>query len=200
MPTTAAVNPNPALVRRPKTVRTTPRVATSAATSAPARAVAVAMADGAERDILVERLRGLGWTVWVATDGPGALHLLETRQPALILLDLWLPQINGLDVLRQAGRYVPAVLISDFASPEVRIGAAAVGALGFLLQPVDVDALIAQAQHILTLPLAGQRVAEERYDGSSDGNEVEHDPGHARVGWADRAGELRGPARLGAHA
>lgn len=198
MPSTAAVTAATVVARRPRTAPTPPPAA--AVRTQPSQPIGVAMAEGPERDAIVERLQALGWPVVVASDGPGALHLLDRRQPALILLDLWLPQINGLDVLRQAGRYVPAILISDFASPTVRAGAAAVGALGFLLQPVNVDALIAQAQHILTLPQVGLRQSEETHDCSRDGHDVELDPGNARVGWSDRAGELRGATRLGAHA
>lgn len=198
MASTAAVTPASPVVRRPRAA--SPSTVVVARRAEPARPIAVAMAEGTDRDAIVDRIRALGWPVVVATDGPGALHLLDMRQPALILLDLWLPQINGLDVLRQAGRYVPAILISDFASPEVRAGAASVGALGFLLQPVNVDALIAQAQHILTLPLVSQQATEETHDCSRAEHDLELDPGDARVGWADRASELRGVTRLGAHA
>ncbi len=200
MPSTAAAIILPPVARRPRPALTALSASPTVHRHAPSRPIAVAMAESPERDTLIERLQTLGWPVVVADDGPGALHLLEMRQPALILLDLWLPQINGLDVLRQAGRFVPAILISDFASPAVRAGAAAVGAVGFLLQPVNVDALVSQAQQILTRLPGSAAGTEETHDCSRDGLNLELDPGDARVGWTDRAGELGSVARFGAHA
>ena len=126
MPSTAAVTAATVVARRPRTAPTPPPAA--AVRTQPSQPIGVAMAEGPERDAIVERLQALGWPVVVASDGPGALHLLDRRQPALILLDLWLPQINGLDVLRQAHHPAPAIILSDVASPELVLGAAAAGA------------------------------------------------------------------------
>ncbi len=197
MPSSAAAKTSSSFARRSALARLRP---TTVPRPQSPRLVAVAMADGPERDGIVARLRELGWSVLTASDGSGALHLLNQRQPALILLDLWLPQINGLDVLRQAERPTPAILISEFCSPAVRFSAAAAGALSFWLQSINLEALIAQAHYILTQPLADQRIAEETHDSSRIGHQVEPDPGDARVGWADRASQLRGIARYGAHA
>ena len=75
---------------------------TANAEQAPKAPVALALADGLTRDLIRLRFECLGWQVLTVDDGRNALHLLQTRSLALILLDLWLPQINGLDVLRQA--------------------------------------------------------------------------------------------------
>lgn len=112
--------------------------------------IGLALADGLTRDLIRLRFERLGWQVVPADNGRSALHLLQTRSLALILLDLWLPQINGLDVLRQARKSTPAIILSDVASPELVLGAAAVGALGFVLKPVDLDALVARARQAMT--------------------------------------------------
>ena len=111
--------------------------------------IALALADGLTRDLIRLRFERLGWQVLTVNDGRNALHLLQTRSLALILLDLWLPQVNGLDVLRQARRSTPAISLSDVASPELVLGAAAVGALGFVLKPIDLDALVARARQAM---------------------------------------------------
>lgn len=122
--------------------------------------IGLALADGLTRDLIRLRFERLGWQVVTAGSGPDALHLLETRTLALILLDLWLPQINGLDVLRQARRSTPAIILSDVASPELVLGAAAVGALGFVLKPIDLDALVARARQAMASMLEGELLDE----------------------------------------
>ncbi len=137
--------PEPALQRSP----------TEPAVNGP---IALALADGLTRDLIRLRFERLGWQVLTVNDGRNALHLLQTRSLALILLDLWLPQINGLDVLRQARRSTPAIILSDVASPELVLGAAAVGALGFVLKPIDLDALVARAKQAMASMLEGDLV------------------------------------------
>jgi len=112
--------------------------------------VGLALADGLTRDLVRLRFERLGWKVLTASDGQRALHMLQTQSLALILLDLWLPQINGLDVLRQARIVAPAIILSDVASPELVLGAVAAGAQGFVLKPVDLDALVARARQAMT--------------------------------------------------
>ncbi len=124
--------------------------------------VGLALADGLTRDLIRLRFERLGWQVATVSDGPRALHLLQTRSLALILLDLWLPQINGLDVLRQARNPAPAIILSDVASPELVLGAAAVGALGFVLKPIDLDALVLRARQAMTGSPAGPFVDKPR--------------------------------------
>lgn len=200
MPSTVAAHVPTLVKRRPNAVPAASTAVDVVRRHAPDRSIAIAMAECPERDALIERLQPLGWHMIVAEDGPGAIHLIDMRQPALILLDLCLPLINGLDVLRQAEKRVPAILISDFVSPGVRAGAAAVGALSFLLQPVTVDALVDQVQQILSRLPGNPPGTEEIHDCSRDGLNVETDPGDARLGRADRAGEFGSLARLGAHA
>ena len=52
------------------------------------------------RDMLARRLARRGYTVAVAADGQQALQMLEARQFDLILLDIMMPGISGLDVLK----------------------------------------------------------------------------------------------------
>ncbi len=131
--------------------------------------VGLALADGLTRDLIRLRFERLGWSVVTAADGPRALHLLQTRTLALILLDLWLPQINGLDVLRQARNPAPAIILSDVASPELVLGAAAAGALGFVLKPIDLDALVLRARHAMTGSPVGPFVDKPRLAAQASG-------------------------------
>ncbi|HRF47121.1 MAG TPA: response regulator [Anaerolineales bacterium] len=124
--------------------------------------IGLALADGLTRDLIRLRFERLGWKVLTASDGRRALHMLQTQTLALILLDLWLPQINGLDVLRQARNPAPAIILSDVASPELVLGAAAAGAHGFVLKPIDLDALVSRARQAMTGSPAGAFVDKPR--------------------------------------
>ncbi len=63
-------------------------------------------------------LRQLGFTVLVAVDGEEALRLIRAEQPDLILLDLLMPKIHGLEVLRtlksdDATRAIPVLVLTN---------------------------------------------------------------------------------------
>ena len=66
-------------------------------------------------DILKEELGDKGYVVETASDGSNALKKVEASQPDLILLDYMMPDLNGLEVLkelRKRGNDVPVVMIT----------------------------------------------------------------------------------------
>src|SRR4051794_16315547 len=56
------------------------------------------------RALLAECLRRDGHIVWEACDGGEAVSLVRAHAPALLLLDIWMPVLNGLEVLEHLGR------------------------------------------------------------------------------------------------
>jgi DNA-binding response OmpR family regulator len=61
-----------------------------------------------------------GFTVVTAADGPGALDAIETHQPALVVLDLMLPELDGRAVIRAAPRReVDGPTLSARAPPSI---------------------------------------------------------------------------------
>jgi CheY-like chemotaxis protein len=97
------------------------------------------------REALVGILRDEGFTVVEAAHGEEGLAQLRAHGPALILLDLMMPIMNGWQ-FRQAQLAdpaiagVPVVVISADAS--VRDKAASLGATAFLRKPIDLDKLL----------------------------------------------------------
>lgn len=90
---------------------------------------------------LEEALAPAGHRIFSVADGETALTTVETRRPALMLLDLQLPGIDGMEVLRQAARIHPEVrviIITGHGSIDNAIEAMKLGAIDFLQKPFTV--------------------------------------------------------------
>src|SRR5215207_4566307 len=96
------------------------------------------------RDVLTALLEDEGYLVRTAGNGREALATLRTWQPALILLDLMMPGMDGL-AFRAAQRVeglrleVPTVVLS--AARDATTQAAQIGAVAVIPKPFDVEAL-----------------------------------------------------------
>lgn len=100
------------------------------------------------RSVTVRLLQRLGFTVYMAADGPAGLELLQVGIPDLvgILIDLTMPLMRGDQVvrtLRERGITAPVVLMSGFSSVEVAHDYASLELAGFLQKPFTLDALCA---------------------------------------------------------
>ncbi len=115
-----------------------------AASELRATAVILVVDDDPEiRDVVRWLLEDEGWTVETASDGRDALERATRERPALIVLDMGLPIINGEEVarrLRQVYASPPPIVV---VSADGRAGekAARIGAASYLHKPFDVDAL-----------------------------------------------------------
>jgi CheY-like chemotaxis protein len=88
-----------------------------------------------------------GYTVAAAPTGADAVRLAGERTPDLVLLDLGLPDISGIDVARlikadPATRNIPVVALTGRDDDGSREALLAAGCSAFLLKPVDTQALI----------------------------------------------------------
>ena len=87
-----------------------------------------------------------GYRVLEATDGEEAVKLAVQKKPALILMDLSLPRMDGLSATRRIRRRkrfakLPIVAVSAYDSPESRKEALAAGCDEYLAKPIDFDQL-----------------------------------------------------------
>ena len=91
--------------------------------------------------LIVRLLQDAGFTARHAPDGPAALDLVRAAPPAMVLLDLLMPEVTGLDVLRAMrldprGRGIPVIVYSGSGDPAHRQAALAMGANDYLVKSV----------------------------------------------------------------
>lgn len=87
---------------------------------------------------LEDRLVSLGYGVLVSADGVQALDLFERHSPQLVLLDIELPGMKGLDVLKEIHRKdtdVPVIMITAYGSIDLAVQAMKDGAYDFIPKP-----------------------------------------------------------------
>ena len=94
-------------------------------------------------------LRAAGYRVLTAMDGEQALELVQSEKPDMMLLDIFLPGMNGLDALRKLRTFstMPVIVISarDLLGPQ----ALALGANEFITKPFKPEDLIQRMRAIL---------------------------------------------------
>jgi two-component system, OmpR family, KDP operon response regulator KdpE len=105
--------------------------------------------------LLVKFLRATlsasGFEVEVAPDGPAALAVLTSQPVDLVLLDLGLPEIDGMDVLRQLRSWsnAPVLVLSARDQQDEKVRALDLGADDYLTKPFGVPELLARVRAIL---------------------------------------------------
>jgi DNA-binding response OmpR family regulator len=95
-------------------------------------------------EALAERLQLRGFETLVANDGPAALDLLEKDLVGLVLLDLRMPEMDGLEVLRRIKERWPrtqVVIATGHGDEEDRRKCMELGAFAFLSKPVNITEL-----------------------------------------------------------
>jgi len=97
------------------------------------------------------RLESEGYGVLVAFDGPQALELADRERPDLVVLDLMLPGMDGLEVCRelQRERWVPVLMLTARTEEADKVAGFAVGADDYLIKPFSLRELAVRVRAIL---------------------------------------------------
>ena len=92
-----------------------------------------------------------GFSVATASDGPGAVRLAATQAPDLVVLDLGLPGLDGLDVIRELRRTstVPIIVLTARGDESDRIVGLELGADDYLPKPFSPRELVARVRAVL---------------------------------------------------
>jgi two-component system, NtrC family, response regulator AtoC len=94
------------------------------------------------REVLGDRLASMGYRVFAAEAAKAGLELLERQNPQLVLLDIEMPDMNGIDMLREIRRRehdVTVVMITAYGTIERAVEAMKEGAYDFIPKPFEPD-------------------------------------------------------------
>jgi DNA-binding response OmpR family regulator len=116
----------------------------------------ILLVDDAEeiRDLLGGFLEEQGYQVVLASDGNEALDLVESENPQIIILDLKLPGLNGIEVCkrlkeREETRSIPVIIITGFG--DNKLVALDVGADDFVNKPFDMADILIRVKSALRI-------------------------------------------------
>lgn len=133
----------------------------SAAT--PNNYIAIIDDDGAIRTALGRALRMENYEVELFENGLSALKAIQLRAPNAIILDLQLPDIDGLEVcrrIRQAGDVTPILMLTARDAVNDRVEGLDAGADDYLVKPFDLAELLARLRALLRRRGAGDGAQE----------------------------------------
>lgn len=120
--------------------------------------------DPAVSEAVRQGLTAAGFVVWVAATGAEALGLWQRLRPDAILLDLFLPDMDGLDVCQAIRRedVVPLIIASGRDTEADRVCGLEVGADDYICKPYEVEELAARLRALLSRcrRYAGRQSAE----------------------------------------
>lgn len=112
----------------------------------------VLVVDDEERIInfLRSKLKASGYEVLTASDGLEALELVQSREPGLVLLDLLMPGMDGLETLRELRRFssVPVIILTAKDADADKIRGLELGADDYLAKPFNPDELVARIEAV----------------------------------------------------
>ncbi len=119
-------------------------------------------------------LRGIlsdeGYRVVDTGDPRGVLQLIAREHPAIVLLDVWMPAMDGIELLREIKQTSPAtrvIMISGHANIQNAVAATRLGAADFIEKPFSVNGLLAALERVLSDETGGPRPPEALLNGNS---------------------------------
>ncbi len=105
------------------------------------------------RQLVKEILEDEGYQVAVAEDGIAARQALRDRRPDLLLLDIWMPDLDGISLLKElaedGGLPCPVVMMSGHGTVETAVEATRLGAYDFLEKPLSLAKLLLTTERAL---------------------------------------------------
>ncbi len=113
---------------------------------------------------ILQSLSGLlsdeGFDVLTAHNGYEALKVVDSESPDLVLLDIWMPGIDGIETLKEIKKdnpFVPVIIITGHGTIETAVKAIKLGAFDLIEKPLNIDKIIVTINHALNF----RRLEEE---------------------------------------
>jgi class 3 adenylate cyclase/CheY-like chemotaxis protein len=117
-------------------------------------------------DILQTRLAVHGYEILTASDGVEALAVARTQQPDLILLDIMMPRMDGIEVCKHlkadpALPFMPIIMVTARADTRDVVAGLEAGADEYLTKPIDQAALVARVKSMLRIKALHDTVQDQ---------------------------------------
>jgi two-component system, response regulator RegA len=109
------------------------------------------------RDRLCRAFKGRGWETHSLGDAVNILEMTEKVSPDLVLLDLRMPESNGLDAIPKIKTFdstITVIILTGYGSIPTALQALKLGADHYLSKPVDVDQILSAYEELGTQPAA----------------------------------------------
>lgn len=108
--------------------------------------------DARVADFLLRGLRAEGYRVELARNGADGLAMARTTEPAILILDLMLPGLSGLELcqtLRAEGHHVPVLILSALGNTSDKVQGLRLGADDYLTKPFAFEELLARIEALM---------------------------------------------------
>jgi two-component system, OmpR family, KDP operon response regulator KdpE len=117
----------------------------------PSKRILVAEDEVALRDFITRNLRARGFEVVEAGNGLEAMAQWEREQPHLLILDIMMPHMDGLEVCRRVREHsaVPIIILTALDAESDKVAALDLGADDYLTKPFGVEELLARVRAVL---------------------------------------------------
>ncbi len=131
-------------------------------------------------DLIAYNLRKALYDVHSAADGREALRLALEYKPDLILLDLMIPEVDGLDVCRELRKTsdVPVIMITARGEEIDRVLGLEIGADDYITKPFSMREVLARIKAVLRRVPRAQKDERAQKDGSEESSTLLHGPGN----------------------
>jgi len=99
--------------------------------------------DSTSNTLLLQNfLEDEGFDIQVANSGKEAIKVVPQFEPDLILLDLMMPGLNGIDVMKSISSQIPVIMISANKDPKLVAEAQEAGIKSYIQKPIDFDEIL----------------------------------------------------------
>jgi len=120
---------------------------------------------------ILETLSGIledeGYEVITASSGEDALEQFKAFSPEIVLLDVWLPGMDGIEVLKkikEGNNFTSVIMISGHSNIDTAVNAIKLGAYDFLEKPLSLEKVLILIKNALDMQRLERRIGEEKWE------------------------------------